>query len=123
MDPRNLIPIAYHESGHAVMAYWLGHQIAGDGVWIAEDGLPREGAVGRAFTQRPSEKPPSTKERVMMVLAGHLAAHRWMVVEHGEPRAREWHERGGFGRRHLLYPAHCNQAFVAADHWIRRIRL
>jgi hypothetical protein len=33
----------------------------------------------------------------MIALAGHLAAHHWMVTSFGERQAREWHERGGPG--------------------------
>src|ERR1700686_4329582 len=94
-DPRERIPLAYHEAGHAVMAYWLGHQIASEGVWITPDGQLTDGSAGRAVSRRPSESPSPAKERVMMVLTGHLAAHRWMVLVNGERKAREWHENGG----------------------------
>ncbi len=95
MDLRTLIPTAYHEAGHAVMTYWLGHEIASEGVWITPDGELIDGSAGRAVSRRPSEAPTRPKERVMMMLAGHLAAHRWMVVTNGERRAREWQENGG----------------------------
>ena len=94
-DPRDRIPLAYHEAGHAVTAYWLGHQFASEGVWITPDGQLTDGSAGRAVSRRPEESPSPAKERVMMVLAGHLSAHRWMVVSHGERKAREWHENGG----------------------------
>lgn len=94
-DPRQRIPTAYHEAGHAVMAYWFGHRLSNAGVRISADGGLVAGSAGRATTQRPPEGSP--KEQVMIALAGHLAAHRWMLTSFGEGQAREWRERGGPG--------------------------
>jgi hypothetical protein len=94
-DQLDLIPVAYHEAGHVAMTYWLGHALAGEGVWIAPVGSLVDGGAGRVVTRRCSA--PSAKESVMILFAGHLAAHRWMVLTNGERRAREWQAAGGPG--------------------------
>ena len=84
---RRRIPMAYHEAGHTIMGYWVGCDLAAAGV-VVDMAQKTFQAVIR------TDKLP-VKERVMMVLAGHLAAHHWMVSENGERVAREWHEIGG----------------------------
>jgi hypothetical protein len=83
------IPMAHHEAGHTVMGYWVGCNLGDAGVVVD---MTRE--KYRAVMQM-NDVP--VKERVMALIAGHLAAHHWMVKENGERAARDWRARGGPG--------------------------
>lgn len=81
------IPIAYHEAGHAIMAYWVGCDLADAGVIIDP--------AQTLFRAHLYVEGLPVKERVMVAMAGHLSAYHWIVSEKGERTAREWHEIGG----------------------------
>jgi hypothetical protein len=82
---------AYHEAGHAVVCYMLGDRI--DKVYIDPDEEGRAALVATPPRCEPGDRPLAVENRIMVCLAGELAATK--------ATGKEWHGGAGGDREQI----------------------